>query len=85
MSPPPARTRFESPRILTVDRFATQRVCDWVVAKGRPRLAAAEVYDPTSGERLRSTAVRSNSVVSFDITRYDVVLMLLRSRIAALA
>jgi len=85
IAPPAAEQRFASPRMLTVSGFAPAPVCDWLIAASEGKLKPAEVYDPRSGAGQRREDIRSNSVASFDLTEQDVVLAVLRARIAALA
>ncbi len=85
MTPPPAVQRFASPHIATAATLAPANICDWLVEQNRPRLKPADVYNPVTGQRLRNTAIRNNSVATFDLAEYGVILLMLRSRIAALA
>jgi prolyl 4-hydroxylase len=85
IAPPPADERFVSPRILTVAKFAPAPVCDWLIAASREKLGPADLYDPQSGVRVRHKGIRNNSVASFALTEQDVILVMLRARIAALA
>ncbi len=73
----------DAPRIATVRGFASQAECDWLIERARPLLKAAEVYNPGGGGGLRAEEVRSNSAASFAMTESDVVLTLMRARIAA--
>lgn len=80
----PVRSLTNSPRIGVIEGFVTPETCDWLIALARPRVARALVYDPASaGGRVESA--RSNSSVAFDITQSDIVIMLMRARIAATA
>jgi hypothetical protein len=85
LRPAPAHVRFESPRIITCEGFASAAECDWLIERAKPRLKAAEVYDPHGQGGLRADDIRNNSDTSFDIVRSDLVLMALRERIARLA
>ncbi len=82
---PAARVPFESPRVVCVENFAPPAFCDWLIDLARPRMAAATVYDPTTGTGQRRDDIRSNSAVAFDITQFDLALAAVRARIAALA
>jgi prolyl 4-hydroxylase len=73
-----------SPRIAIVENFASDEICDWLVARARPRIGRAMVYDKELGGGLVEGA-RSNSAVSFDVVQSDIILMLIRARIAATA
>ncbi|HXC54237.1 MAG TPA: 2OG-Fe(II) oxygenase [Rhizomicrobium sp.] len=82
LAPVPARPVSEAPRIAVLEGFASPAECDWLIARARPRLTAAEVYDPGSGGGRRAEDIRSNSAASFNIAQSDLVLVLLRTRIA---
>jgi hypothetical protein len=85
LSPSSARMQFESPRIVTSEGFATPAECDWLMARAKPRLKAAEVYDPHSQGGVRVESIRNNTDMSFDIVQSDLILLALRERIAKLA
>jgi prolyl 4-hydroxylase len=79
---PPAAIVRESPRISTIANFATQATCDWLIARAKGRGDRAKVYDPqTGGARVEDH--RTNSAANFDIMQWDLPLVLLRTRIAA--
>jgi prolyl 4-hydroxylase len=81
---PPIRTVFDAPRIAIAEGFASAAECDWLIARARPRLALAEVYGP-GGKGLRDTSIRSNRAAQFNVVQSDVIMMLLRERIARAA
>ena len=85
LAPARADTHFDSPRIMTVEGFAGAAECDWLMARAKPRLKPAEVYDPQSQGGVRAEGIRNNTDMSFDIVQSDLVLMALRERIARLA
>jgi prolyl 4-hydroxylase len=82
LEPAPTRRAFEAPRISVAQGFASAAECDWLIARGRGRLVPAEVYDPQGRGGLRAQDIRNNSAAGFDIAQSDVVLALLRARIA---
>ena len=82
LAPAPSRGVHETPRILIAEGFAQAAECDWLIARGRGRLKPSEIYDPASGRGLRAGEIRSNSAAAFNIAQSDVVLALLRERIA---
>jgi prolyl 4-hydroxylase len=82
---PSARVQFETPRVLCIENFASSAFCDWLIERARPRMRAATVYDPATGTGQRRDDIRSNSAVAFDITQFDLALVAIRARIAALA
>jgi hypothetical protein len=71
-----------SPRIAVVEAFASPEICDWLIARARPRLGPAKVFDLLSGAPTHE-AVRDNSECHFTIDDGDLILQFLRSRIAA--
>jgi prolyl 4-hydroxylase len=83
LAPPAARTVFEAPHVMTLPGFASAALCDWLVETAKPRRTTAEIYDPRGGGQRRDD-IRNNSAVSFDITQFDLILVLLRARAAAL-
>jgi predicted 2-oxoglutarate/Fe(II)-dependent dioxygenase YbiX len=76
-------TLSEKPRIAAVHHFATSEVCDWLIARARPRLVPAQIYDRKTGEN-RSAGMRSNTASTFPPPERDLILAILRARIAAL-
>ena len=70
-----------SPHVLTIKGFVPAAVCDWFCDRAEPHLDWAPVSDPQSGQPvIRRT--RSNSAASFDVLDCDLVMMLVRERIA---
>ena len=78
---PPIQIASSSPRIATINGFVAPAVCDWIVARARPMLAPAKVYDPGTGG-YRQESVRDNSECHFLRKNSDLVLLALRARIA---
>jgi prolyl 4-hydroxylase len=74
----------KAPRIGVIENCAPAEVCDWLIAQAGPRLGRAQVYDPGTGLG-RHEGARSNSSTQFDLLQSDIVLLLLRARIAASA
>ena len=73
---------FNSPRIGLIEQFAVPELCAWLIERARPHVSRAQVYDAATGGG-RVEGARSNSAVAFNIAQSDMVLMLLRERIAA--
>jgi predicted 2-oxoglutarate/Fe(II)-dependent dioxygenase YbiX len=80
----PVEQLLASPRVGVIANCAPPAVCDWLIEETRPRLGRAQVYDPLHGGG-RDEEARSNSAAPFDAVRSNMVLMLLRQRIAATA
>ena len=81
LTPPPLRIVSASPRIALVDDFAAPAICDWIIARARPKLGPAKVYDHATGGPAKE-AVRTNSECHFPTTESDLVFQLVRNRIA---
>jgi prolyl 4-hydroxylase len=75
----------ESPRMAIVKDLATPEICDWLIARARPRLKRAIVYafDRETPE-LRTENVRTNSDCSFGRSNRDFFMSILRAHIAEL-
>lgn len=74
----------EAPRIAVVRGFMSTQICDWLIRLGAPHLRQAEVFDTTSGDPSEYVG-RSNRSAVLTFAHADVVLLFVRSRIAALA
>jgi hypothetical protein len=80
-STPPAHVVFEKPRIVVVERFATADECRWLIGRAGSGLMRAKVYRGSATPQVAET--RTNREMSFTIFNADVVLSLIRDRIAA--
>ena len=78
---PAARTLLADPAMAVVERFASADVCDWIIERARERLAPAMVYD-TGAFRPVQKQGRTNSVAGFDLVYLDLVVLLIRERLA---
>lgn len=78
---PAMRIVSEQPRILVIERFATAAECDWLIERGRPALKRALVYRGNAAAQVADT--RTNTEMGFTIFHADVLLSLLRDRMAA--
>jgi len=70
-----------SPRIAVVRDFLSPELCNWLIARARPVLRPAEVYDRDSG-RLIVDPNRNNRASLFPLVLSDFMLLLLRERMA---
>ena len=70
-----------SPRVATVEGFASPEICDWLIRRARPRLSPAKVYDHDTGGARREN-IRTNSECHLPLNDSDIVLLLLRARMA---
>jgi hypothetical protein len=75
-------TLQESPLIHHFPDFVDARVCDWLIAKARPRLVRAPIYSAREG-RATISDTRTNRWAMFDITVADLVSVLVQVRICA--
>jgi prolyl 4-hydroxylase len=83
-SAPAARVQFEKPRIVVIERFASAEECQWLIGRAASGgLQRAKVYRSSSTAQVAET--RTNREMSFTIFNADVVLSLIRDRIAAAA
>ncbi len=81
LTPVTTRVVHEQPRVLVAEKFLSPEMCDWLIARARPKIGKARVFDAGGGARL--DASRSNSATEFNIVETDLVLALIRARIAA--
>lgn len=78
----PSTVLSESPRICVFEQFASPDICEWLIERGKPRSHRAHVYDPQIGAGGQIREARTNSSAEFGVVHSDLVLMLLRNRIA---
>jgi hypothetical protein len=76
------RTKWlaEAPRIGVIEGLLPRALCDWIVARARPKLEAARVKDPVQGAQ--QAGYRSNSGAGFSLLESDLVLQRVNARIA---
>jgi prolyl 4-hydroxylase len=85
LQPPLQRTTLsESPRVVAVGDMVSAEFCDWVLARSREKLKRASVSNRRTGQRHIISHGRTNSDCDFRGAEADLVLALLRARIAAL-
>lgn len=82
IAPPRKRPLCEMPRIRVLEGFASAATCRWLIARAQGRAAPALVYDPETG-RGRVEETRNNSAFEMSVIDLDLVVVLLRERIAA--
>ena len=71
-----------SPRTVAIAGFLPKRACDWLIGLAQGRVKPAPIYK-SDGSPAVESAARSNSFIEFGILNCDVVLLLIRERIAA--
>jgi hypothetical protein len=79
----PIEWRYETPRLGVVNGFIPPHVCDWLVARARPHIAPALTIDARLGAP-RVDDVRTNGAMNFGLVNSDLLVVLIRARIAAL-
>jgi len=80
-SAPAAVVLSSEPSLRAFPGLITEPVCDWLIAKARPKLARARVYDSVAArETVHGT--RSNSAATFNLNEADLVQIATQSRIA---
>lgn len=82
LRPPERQVVSEAPRIRRMDGFVSVAVCRWMIEKARGQLARARIYS-TDGSGAAVATSRTNSETDFNIVQSDLVLVLMRARIAA--
>ena len=82
LQPPERQVISESPRIRRMDGFLSTEVCRWLVERARGQLTRARIYS-TDGNGAAVASTRTNSETDFNVIQSDLVLVLVRARIAA--
>jgi len=78
---PPKRSLSDAPRIRVIEGFASPAECDWVMARAHGTLGPAMVLDQRTGLEAAHPD-RTNKAIELNVTAMDVVLQVLRARIA---
>jgi len=81
LAPPPRDKLSGAPLIAAFRGFASGPECDWAVMRARSRLERAAVFHSKSGGQTYAS-VRDNSGFGFDLPDMDLVLEVLRARMA---
>lgn len=84
LSPPEAEIVAEEPRIRVFRDFAPAAARTWIIDKAKGRLDALRVYDAEAGG-VRADAMRTSRGTGFGLLDTDLVVILLRARMAAAA
>ena len=74
----------ESPRFAAHGGFLSQALCHYLIEQARPRLQRAQVFDARSAS-LKVDAMRTNTGAAYSVIDTDVVMQLVRARIARAA
>lgn len=84
LNPPQPRMLSQGPAIFAIEGFLPDAVCDWLQDRAGALAEPALVYDPETGVGRRE-GVRTNAAAQFGLERMDVVLAVVRERIARAA
>lgn len=77
---PQRQSLCDAPRIRKIEHFIPAGVCNWMIMRGRSQLQRARVYADDGGARIDDS--RTNSETDFNIVESDIVMLLIRARIA---
>ena len=80
-TPPGVETLSADPSIRVLRGFLAPDVCDWIIGRVQDRLAPAMVFDNGAHRPVRSQT-RTNSVAGFELVHMDLVVLLVRQRLA---
>jgi prolyl 4-hydroxylase len=73
----------EAPRMAIVKDLATPEICDWLIARARPRMKRARVYGHDGKKAvIQYEGHRTNSSYTFRRPECDLIMAILRARIA---
>ena len=78
----PQRVVSKVPKISIIDGFASSAECDWLIECGRHRLKRAMAYRKDAAGH-STVQTRTNTEADFTVVNTDLVLSLIRDRIAA--
>jgi hypothetical protein len=73
-----------APRFVTYEDFLTRELCSHLIERSTPKLVKAQVYDAVRGE-LKTDPMRTSTGAAFSLIETDVVIQLIRARIARAA
>jgi prolyl 4-hydroxylase len=82
LAPPPRQQLNDEPRIIAYPGFASAAECEWIIGRARDRLKPAKVFTKSTGDQTHNPA-RDNKAIEFQLHDMDLVLEVVRARIAA--
>jgi prolyl 4-hydroxylase len=82
LAPPEKAVLSRAPRAVSIRNFFPIAVCDWIIGRARGRLQRAQVHDLATAAG-RAGSGRSNTAFEFGFLDLDLVVLLVRARIAA--
>ena len=80
---PPSQTLLASPRVVSIPGFLSHGLCNWLIERARPDLKRAQTFNPRTGGA-QVVEGRNHSCIGFNVARSDVVLSIIRARMAVL-
>ena len=83
LKPATLREVHTTPRVSVAENFLSPELCDWLVARAKPKITRAKTYNPRGA--VSPDDSRNNSATEFNFVEMDIVLALIRARIAAAA
>jgi hypothetical protein len=81
LEPGTLREVHRTPRIAVAEKFLKPEFCDWLITRAQPKIDRARTFQTAGGARDKA---RSNGVAEFNFVEIDIVLALIRARIAGL-
>lgn len=81
LKPASMRAVHAAPRISVAENFLSPELCDWLIARAGPKIVRARTFAAADGG---VDTARNNSAAEFNFVEIDIVLALIRARIAAL-
>jgi hypothetical protein len=84
LSPTGGQILSSAPRLVAYEGFLTPGLCSHLIERSTPRLIKAQVYDAALGG-LKTDPMRTNTGAAFSLIETDVIMQLVRARIARTA
>lgn len=81
LKPAQMRVVHERPRVVVAEKFLSPEMCDWLIVRAKPKIGRAQVFDANAEAKVHRG--RNNSATDFNIVETDLVLALIRARIAS--
>jgi hypothetical protein len=82
ITPCEKRVLSQIPRVVAIERFLPPKACDWLIERARARLEPALLYGDESAAP-RKLAFRTNSAFEINVLDLDMVVLMVKARIAA--